>query len=309
MAIASTHAPSTASSRSLWWWTAGIVAALIPIGWLEAAPWVKMWLYCGIIFGGFKWLTFVQFGGFVAAGSTGRGWAYLLAWPGMDTRAFFDRDRGADCQSVLPAVAPRVIEWSSALAMLLLGVWLFWGAARLLPQRYWIVAGWSGMVGMMFMLHFGLFRMLALYWRGRGVSVQPIMNAPLAASSLAELWGKRWNMAFRDSAHALVFRPLVRRAGVPLATLAVFLLSGVVHDAAISLPAGAGLGLPTLYFLTQGVGVFAERSAVGRRIGLGRGLRGRLFVLVVAGLGAYWLFHPAFLKEVVLPMMHVAGAI
>jgi alginate O-acetyltransferase complex protein AlgI len=49
------------------------------------------------------------------------------------------------------------------------------------------------MVGLILTLHFGLFQILALFWQRLGVAAEPIMKAPLRATSLGEFWGKRWN--------------------------------------------------------------------------------------------------------------------
>ena len=69
----------------------------------------------------------------------------------------------------------------------------------------------------------------------------------------------------------------------------------------ISCAARGGYGLPTAYFVLQGVGVSFERSRVGRRLGLRRSVRG------TAG-PAFWLFHPPFVRYVVLPFMRAIGA-
>jgi Membrane bound O-acyl transferase family len=134
------------------------------------------------------------------------------------------------------------------------------------------------------------------------------MQAPIFATSLVEFWSTRWNTAFSDLAHDLAFRPLARRFGVTSATLGVFLISGILHDLVISLPARAGYGLPTAYFLFQGLAVLAERSTIGRARGLGKGFRGWLFTLVCAGGPAFWLFHPPFVTNVILPMLRAIGA-
>jgi hypothetical protein len=164
------------------------------------------------------------------------------------------------------------------------------------------------MLGVVLLLHFGLFHLLALGWQAAGVNAQPIMRAPLLATSLAQFWGRRWNMAFHALAHDLVFRPLVRRWGATCAGIGVFLISGLVHEAVISLPARGGYGLPTAYFGIQALGVLMERSTWGRRFGLGQGFRGWLFMLFCTAGPAFWLFHPIFIRNIILPMLRAIGA-
>jgi alginate O-acetyltransferase complex protein AlgI len=166
-----------------------------------------------------------------------------------------------------------------------------------------LVRGWLGMVGIISLLHFGLFEIQALSWRARGVAVDSLMCRPLAATSLADFWSRRWNTAFNRLARDFAFRPLARRFDVPFATLATFFASGLVHDAIISIPARGGYGLPTLYFVLQGLGVLLERSRLGENAGLGRGMRGRLFTIAVVAGPAFWLFHPPFVRNVILPML------
>jgi len=147
-----------------------------------------------------------------------------------------------------------------------------------------------------------------LAWQRAGVGVRPIMQWPLASRSLSELWGKRWNLGFRKLTHTWVFLPLQKRFGVVAATLASFFASGLLHDLVISVPARGGYGLPTTYFLLQGFGVIAERSEVGKRLGLGRGARGWLWTALVAVGPLYWLFHPWFVMRVIVPFLRtVAG--
>ena len=87
-----------------------------------------------------------------------------------------------------------------------------------------------------------------------------------------------------------------------------FVASGLIHEAVISLPAGAGYGWPTAYFTLQGLGMSLERSRMGQRLGLRRGLPGWCFMLVCAAGPAFCLFHPPFVTRVAIPFMHAIGA-
>jgi hypothetical protein len=260
-------------------------------------PWAVMWALAAAVFAGCKWVTWRR----APAAPVRRHAAYLLAWPGLDARAFLG-----------PQPVPRrptAGEWAFAAAKLALGVVLTWGVVRTVPDEYPLLRGWVGMAGLIFLLHFGSFHLLSCAWRRAGVDARPLMDWPVRSTSLAEFWGRRWNTAFRDLAHRFLFRPLAGRLGPRAGLAAGFLFSGVVHDLVISLPAGGGYGWPTLYFVVQGLGMLVERSAAGRALGLGRGGRGWSFtVLVVAG-PAYGLFHPPFVLNVVLPFLGVIGAV
>jgi len=198
-------------------------------------------------------------------------------------------------------------EWIWATGKLALGAGLFWWVARRADGD--LLTGWIGMVGLIFILHFGGFHLLALGWQTLGVPAQPIMRNPAASVSLGEFWSRRWNVAFNEIAERHVFRPLVRRIGTQWAGMAAFIFSGILHDLVISVPAGAGYGLPTLYFFIQGIGVRTERSALGKMIGLRRGWRGWLFTMLVTAAPAFWLFHPPFIRHIILPMMTATHAL
>ena len=165
------------------------------------------------------------------------------------------------------------------------------------------------MAGLILLLHFGTFQIVALMWRAAGVNARPIMSAPLRATSLAEFWGKRWNLGFRQLGYELIFRPLHRSLGVELAGLLVFSVSGLIHDLVISVPARGGYGLPTGYFLLQGAGITMEHSRWGKRLGLAHGTRGWLFMAVFVAAPVFWLFHPWFVMRVILPFMQAIRAL
>jgi alginate O-acetyltransferase complex protein AlgI len=161
------------------------------------------------------------------------------------------------------------------------------------------------MIGVVFMLHFGVFELLALFWRSHGIPVQQVMQKPLLAASTSEFWGKRWNTAFNDVAFKLAFRPIARRLGGSAALMVVFLLSGLVHELVISFPARGGYGLPTAYFLLQGAGVMLERKLF--QGSASRSPLNRLFTLLMVAGPAGWLFPRPFIHNVILPMLRAFG--
>jgi hypothetical protein len=264
-------------------------------------PWVFMWLLSVAIFAGCKWQTCREAR---TANRRARDWrrslAYFLLWPGMEPQEFFVDT--TEKRHVLPN------EWFSGIAKSLAGAALVLAGARMISFGHPLLGGWAGMIGLVLLLHFGTFQLAALAWQCAGVPVKPIMQRPLASHSLSELWGKRWNLGFRRLSHTWVFQPLQKRFGLAAGTLGAFLASGLLHDLVISVPARAGYGLPTAYFLAQGLGVIFERSKPGRRFGLGRGATGWLWTALVAVGPLCALFHPWFVVRVIVPFLHaVAG--
>jgi alginate O-acetyltransferase complex protein AlgI len=268
-----------------------------PIDW---PPWVVMIALAAAVYAGCKWLTWR--GTHSPVAPAWRQVAYLFAWPGMDARAFLDpRPLPLDRR-------PGPGEWAFAAGKTALGAALLWGVVPFVPTHLPILRGWVGMTGLIFLIHFAIFHLLSCAWRSVGVDARPLMNWPVLAGSLSDFWGRRWNTAFRDLTHRFLFRPLAIRVGPRVALAVGFLFSGLVHDLVISVPAGGGYGWPTLYFVLQGLGLLAERTRVGRDIGLGGGWPGRAFAAVVVIGPAYWLFHPPFVDRVVLPLLEALGA-
>ena len=259
-----------------------------------------MWALSFSIFAGLKWMTWWQARSLVAS-SAGRSLAYLAVWPGMDAETFLTADSSA--------MKPSSREWLWAGLKTALGIVLLWVVARSIPEQEPLLRGWIGLFGLIFLLHFGSFHLIALFWQTMGIAAEPIMAKPILSKTLSEFWGKRWNLGFRQLAHDLIFRPLHRRIGVAAAGLLVFVVSGLIHDLVISLPARGGYGLPTGYFILQGLGVTLERSTLGRRLGLQKGVPAWIFLLIVTAAPAFWLFHPPFVLRVILPFMHAVHAL
>ncbi|MGA7791938.1 MAG: MBOAT family protein [Candidatus Acidiferrales bacterium] len=263
------------------------------------APWCFMWTLAAAIFFGCKWQSWWQVRT-ISGGTLSRSVGFLFGWPGMDAAAFLDPEHHAQ--------RPVLKEWSWAIAKTAFGVLLLWGVPRRIPASRELLTGWVGMLGIILVMHFGTFHILSLLWRSAGVDARPIMQAPLSATSLSDFWGRRWNLGFRQLTYRLIFQPVRSRSGVATATLLSFFASGLIHELVISLPARGGYGLPTCYFVLQGLGVLFERSMPGKRLGLSSGTRGWLFAVICAGAPAYLLFHPWFARGVILPFLSAIGA-
>ena len=281
------------------------LALLPPMGLLTRSSlpaWAFMWLLAGALFFGCKWLTFWQATRRAQRVDPVRAIGYLFAWPGMDAAQFLGT-RNVEKRTAIDTTVLAVI----ALTKTAFGAWLVWCTARTAAEP--LLAGWIGMTGLVFLLHFGIFHLVALTWQAFGVDARPIMDAPVLATSPGEFWGRRWNGAFNRLAHDFIFRPLAKKSNVALATLAAFGVSGVIHELVISLPARGGYGFPTAYFLVQGLASLASRTRMGRRLGLGRGVRGWLFTMLVTAAPAFWLFHPPFVRRVILPFLQTIHAL
>lgn len=286
--------------RNWWGWIPLLVLPAATIGarpFLQ--PWIFMWILAAAIFFGCKWQAWWEWRS-ISCVSIGRSIGFLFAWPGMDAAAFLSPEKHPQ--------RPASREWIAAITKTILGALLIWVAVPRVPRGSDLLAGWMGMLGLILMLHFGSFHILSLLWRSAGVDATPIMRAPLLAASLSDFWGRRWNLGFRQLTHRLIFRPVRALRGVPAATMLSFVASGVIHDLVISLPARGGYGLPTCYFALQGLGVLLERSWMGRALKIQSGLRGWLFAVVCAGGPACLLFHPAFVRVVMLPCLAAMGA-
>jgi hypothetical protein len=280
--------------------------ALATMTWL---PFHQMSVLAFAVYAALKLLSLEEY--LISSGRVYAGWpwvasalGYLLFWPGMDPRPFF--------ATKLSAPRPRAAEWCVAIAKFTTGVALVSLASSdfiaSAPFASPLLSGWIGAIGLLLMFHFGLFHILSVAWRHIGIDATPIMRTPLFAASLADFWSKRWNLAFRDWAHTFVFRPSLARFGAAAATLFVFLFSGIVHDVVVSIPAGAGYGMPTAYFLLQGAALLFERTDFAKQLGLGRGGPiSRVYALVVVLAPAGMLFHRPFIENVIHPMLNIAS--
>ena len=295
----------SSTAPRVWWrgWTPLVVLppAVFFLAPHDAPRWAVMWSLAVTMYGGFKWVTWRRARPMSPA-PTWKHVAYLFAWPGLDANAFLSIP-------ATPIHRPTQREWAFAIFKPILGGAILFLLPRFVSPDWPYLVGWVGMIGIGFILHFGLFHVLSCLWRARGLDAKPLMNWPIASTSVSEYWSRRWNTAFRDMAHQFLFRPLTKHIGPRGAILVGFFFSGVVHDIVISLPARGGYGLPTLFFILQSIAILVERTKPARAIGLGDGVPGRLFTTAVILLPAPLLFHRPFVVDVIVPFMHAIGAL
>lgn len=224
---------------------------------------------------------------------------FICGWPGMQPRLFAESAaRRPQEAGRLFALGLRRLALGLALVGLARVVWLATGSR--------LAATVPLLPGISLILHFGIFNLVAGAWRVAGVNAAPLFRAPLQSQSLTEFWGRRWNLAFSEMTTLAVFRPLSASVGPRPALLASFAFSGLLHEMAISLPVRAGYGLPLLYFVIHGGLMLAERALAARGRPL-RGWFGRGWTIFWLVLPLPILFHPAFLRGVVWPLIGIGG--
>ena len=92
-----------------------------------------------------------------------------------------------------------------------------------------------------------------------GASMHSLHRTPIAARSLRDFWGKRWNRAVSAWLYRFFFLPLARQHRPDLGLLCACLVSGAVHAwmALVALGAFAAFEL-AVFFGLQGVFILAE---------------------------------------------------
>jgi alginate O-acetyltransferase complex protein AlgI len=161
------------------------------------------------------------------------------------------------------------------------------------------------LVGMSFILHFGILNLSTAAWRVLGIDVRELFKAPYKSKSLREFWGKRWNMAFSEMTALSVYKPLKTKTGVTVATLASFLLSGLLHEIAISFPVRSGFGLPFLYFVIHGSLMFAEGKIGFVKKITEHKVLSHIWVFFWLMAPITLLFHTQFVLKVIEPLRNI----
>jgi len=161
------------------------------------------------------------------------------------------------------------------------------------------------LVGLSMILHFGILNLSTAQWRMLGVDVRELFRAPYKSKSLKEFWGKRWNMAFSEMTAIIAYKPLKNKLGPRWAMVASFLLSGLLHEIAISFPVKSGYGLPMLYFTIHGALMYLEESSDFVKKITSHKIISHLWVMAWLIVPMPLLFHSNFIAFVLKPLRDV----
>ncbi|MBC8066578.1 MAG: hypothetical protein H7Y17_17240 [Chlorobia bacterium] len=209
--------------------------------------------------------------------------AYFL-WPGIDPRPF-------QCARQVPvADGPR---FGYGLARLIVGILALGFIALFSRDLGSNLSTWLAIAAILFAIHFGFSDMLSGLAQAFGWKVQPLFDSPLRAKSLSDFWSRRWNRPFVEM-DRLFFLPALSRFGIRFAVVGVFLISGLLHEFAISFPAGAGWGGPMVYFAIQSCFFLVEKQLR---------IRGSIWTLPVVLAPLPLLFHGSFRQVCVWPRL------
>ena len=209
---------------------------------------------------------------------------YFSVWPGMDPERLAMR---------APPEAGTGRRFGKGLATVLFGLGGVFLLAVFFPRLSPFAVGWLGIAALLTTVHFGFSNLLVALVHLIGRPVRPLFDRPLASETLSDFWTRRWNLAYVEMNRRLFLPPIARKVGLRGGVFAMFLVSGLLHEMAISYPAGGGWGLPMAYFVIQGVGVFAERRWK---------VRSRALAWAVVLVPLPLVFHEPFRHGLVVPL-------
>jgi len=228
---------------------------------------------------------------------------FAAAWAGMRPHAFeslFGKGKPGSWQLIKNGFI-RVL-----IGVALLTLAHFTAKLTIDKQTAFIITSGIMLVGLSLILHFGILSISAGLWRFFGADTYLLFRQPAKSNSLTEFWGRRWNLAFIEMLSIAVLRPLKAKIGNTTAVLLSFLLSGLLHEVAITLPVNAGFGMPTVYFFIQGLAVVAEKKMEKQNlIFLKNKLTAKLWLLFWLIAPVHFLFPNFFIEQIVWPLANL----
>jgi alginate O-acetyltransferase complex protein AlgI len=242
---------------------------------LDADPIVRMVGICAVLLAAMKGLVYAEWAGPKQL-TWSRYFIFGFLWFGMDPGTFAKKRAGLSYKGDL--------GWG--LLMMVVGFTMAWVVWTFEYRDILLM-----FVPMSLGFHFGALRVLKAIHRSFGFPVRTLFPNLLKAQGMGDFWSRRWNVGYSQMMQRVVGRPLGNIVGRDGGVMAVFLVSGLLHEVAITLPVMAGWGCPTLYFVFHG-GLAVWERRTGRRLG-----KVLTLILVSAPLG--FLFPQVFQVEVI----------
>jgi hypothetical protein len=160
----------------------------------------------------------------------------------------------------LSALPARLMRGGASLAALLFYYWLYWKVVNAFQLRGPALSYFAALAVLLMTETIAFF--VALLWLPSGRLMPAPHHNPFAARTVADFWGRRWNLWMSDWFRFVIFASL--RCRPVLAVWLVFFVSGLLHEYVLNLTLwmvmGRNLfGTMMLYFLLQAAGVLMER--------------------------------------------------
>lgn len=231
---------------------------------------------------------------------------YWTAWPSVRPDGFV----GAETE-------PDASDFVRGYGFGIVGVVLIVSTVVATPYVGENVGSWLMIFGLLSTFHFGVGTVMPFALRWVGVPAPPLFDRPLRSQGVGDFWSNRWNLPFVEMNRLFVTRPLGARFGIGVSALTAFLVSGFLHEMAISYAAGAGLGTPFVYFVVQGVAYYAEQRYFpendgdgdeGGDDGGGFSLLRSLWTWAVVLLPLPLLFHAPFRQTFIVPIIDLLAS-
>jgi len=190
--------------------------------------------------------------GRVAPITMGSWWRFSI-WFVVPPRTHWESE--ASARRALQLVG--LLRWSRAAlkAVLLFGLIYL----DLRHRWYWPLRAWAAAFEIYFMVS-----ALSDFVTGAtslfGFSTQEVFRSPFLARSVADFWGRRWNLFVSDFFRRRLFLPLAKGNHVYRGAFAVFFVSGLAHEYFVFVCVNRTGFLPgymMAFFLLQGLAVMA----------------------------------------------------
>lgn len=226
---------------------------------------------------------------------------YWTIWPDVRPDRFADANAGSG--DATPDARQFVVGYTVAAV----GVAVLLASLLAPPIVGTSTSTWLTIAGLLGIFHLGVGRLLPFALRLAGKATPSLFTYPLTSRSVGEFWSERWNRPFVEMNRLFVTTPLTRRYGSGVAAAVAFLVSGLLHEMAISYAAGSGWGLPMTYFLIQG-GAYTVEKTAPVDVEDYRFL-GRTWTYAVVVLPLPLLFHEPFRMTFVAPLIEYGSSI